>query len=155
MLAIVGSTLAVTAFACTCAGLPKTEDVAALWIERSDLVALVYVEEYSNRGWVENRLEKSDFYVRASIVRSFKGLPENSEIYIDLNSGSTCNAHFQLRYTYLVFAKGPEPSGRFETSMCSMGQFWADIDEPGFEEHNKLLQRIISPAIDAIEKALE
>jgi len=36
-----------------------------------------------------------------------------------------------------------------------MGDFWAESDEPGFEEHNKLLQKIISPTIDAIEGALK
>jgi hypothetical protein len=147
--------VATTAFACSCGGLPKTKDDAELWIERRDLVALVLVEEYSNRGWVENKLKKHDSYVRGSIVKSFKGLPENFEVYIDLNSESTCAAHFQLQNTYLVFASGPDPNGRFETSMCSMGQYWADSDEPGFEEHNKLLQRIITPTIDAIEDALE
>lgn len=144
-----------TAYACTCGTLPNTKDEAASWIERSDLVALVLVTEHNSRTWIENDLTKSDSYVRASIVRRFKGLPENTEIYFDPSFGSSCAAHLQLRHTYLVFAQGPSPMGRFETSMCATGLFWADIDEQGYKEHNELLQRSIIPTIDAIEEALQ
>jgi len=36
-----------------------------------------------------------------------------------------------------------------------MGDFLAESNEPGYDEHNKLLQKIISPTIDAIEGALK
>ena len=148
-------TLVHPAFACSCGGLPKSKDDAEVWIAGSDLVALVYVQEHLTRKWVEGDLVKFDSYVHTSVVRSFKGLPENSDIYFDLNSDSTCRAHFQLRYTYVVFAKGPGPNGRFETSMCSMGQFRANIDDDSHREHNKLLQKLITPTIDAIQEAQE
>jgi hypothetical protein len=155
VLIIAASTLAATALACSCRGLPQTSDEARIWIEQSDLVALVYVEEYSRRGWVENSFEERDSYVRASIVRSFKGLPMNSEVYFDVNADSTCDARFQLRHTYLVFATGPGANARFETSMCTMGPFLADENDEKYEEHNKLFQRITIPTINAIEDALK
>ena len=155
ILAIAATTIASSAYACTCLGLPKTAIDARIYIERSDLVALVYVAEHSHRAWVENDIRKHDAFARTIVRRSFKGLPANSEVYFDLGSASTCAPRFQLQHTYLVFATGPGPDGRFSTTMCSMGQIRADIDEAGYEEHNKLLQSIIAPTIDAIERALE
>jgi len=152
---IAAAALVSPAYACTCVGLPQTTIEAEAWIERSDLVALAYVAEFGNRGLVENDVKKFDAFARTIMRRSFKGLPASSEVYFDVGSASTCEAHFQLKHTYLVFATGPKPNGRFNTSMCSMGQFWADIDEAGHEEHNILLQKFIVPTIDAIEGALE
>jgi hypothetical protein len=147
--------LAATALACSCRGLPQTSDEARKWIEQSDLVALVYVEESSRRGWVENTFEERDSYVRTSIVRSFKGLPINSEVYFDLNADTTCDASFQLGYTYLVFAMGPGANARFETSMCTMGPFLADENDEKYEEYSRLFQGVTIPTINAIEEALK
>lgn len=147
------SAIAPVALACSCPGLPQTADDAETWVARSDLVALVRIEEQLSRAWVENDARRFDSLVRATIVRQFKVPPENSEVYSDLSSESSCLAHFQLQYNYLVFADGPGPDGRFRTSLCTTGRFTTEVE--GEQRNNKHLREIITATINSITEALE
>ena len=104
---------------CSCATLPTDLEGLKELYDWADLVALVRADESVIREWNEAGTTRQDWFVRVVVVESFKGTEDGVDVYIEKTpTGSTCDPHFYIRNTYLVFASGPTANGRYTTGLC-------------------------------------
>ena len=132
---------------CSCAVLPT--DLAGLreLYDWADVVALARADESVSRAWNESGMLMTDSYDRVHIVESFKGLSKGVDFYIEKNTGSTCDPYFTVRNTYLIFAKGPTPEGRYTTGLCVARLQSSTDDSPEImteELKSKMTERLVA-----------
>ena len=111
--------LSVEAFACTCGGIPDTDEGIAKIAASSDAVFLGRIEEATHRVWAAYQGNQSELSAKARVIEAFKGTSGQQEITIWTDVGSTCSAGFDPGRVYLFFASRSSDESRLYTTRCS------------------------------------
>ena len=105
-------------FACSCVGLPDTEEQTLQMAAGADVIFAGTVQETVIRYWVSGAGQEFEMHARISVVEAFKGTDGSDEVVL-WSHPPTCNARFDLLKTYLFFASKSESDGRLYTGSCS------------------------------------
>ena len=130
------------AYACSCSGHPTTEDEARAWIDESDVVALVRIDEHVQRSWAEGNDVAYDSYFSGVVVEGYKGVNSGAGIYLQTKYDVSCAVVYRPTDTYLVFGSGPKADGRIHTTLCRSFSYETTL-EAG-PAHHQLLKDNLS-----------
>lgn len=139
------------AVACGCSGHPQSEEEARAWIESSDVVMLVRIDEHFQRQWAEGSEIKSDDFYLGVVVEGFKGVEDGSAVYVQTNYDiQSCAARYRPSDTYLVFGQGPKSDGRIHATFCRSFPYETTLEAA--PSHHELLRDNLELVLRVLRK---
>ena len=139
------------AFGCGCSGHPTNEEDALAWIESSEVVMLVRIDEHSQKTWAEESEVKHDDFYTGVVVEGFKGIADGAAVYVQTNYNiQSCAVRYRPSDTYLVFGQGPRSDGRVHATLCR--SFPYKTTQEAAPSHHELLKSNLELVLQVLRK---
>ena len=105
--------------ACSCVGLPQTDDGIIEFAESVDKVFVGTVIELSHREWLDGDDVRMESKGLVRVVEAFRGPAEGDEVELYNLLYSMCGPNFQMLSTYLFFVDVSDEDGRPYANGCT------------------------------------